>query len=48
MWVMGFNVGGLLISDCIFLAVAHLWDRLPGTYWCFAIGPVIEGMVGGE
>ncbi|TBU49115.1 MFS general substrate transporter [Dichomitus squalens] len=45
--VLGFNVAGLMLSDFVFLTTAHFWERLPGTYWWFALGPVIEGLVGG-
>ena len=48
MWVLSFNVGGLMLSDMSFLAVAHYWETLPGTYWWFALGPIIEGAVGGQ
>ena len=44
---MRFNVAGLMISDISFLIVAHFWERLPGTYWWFSIGPIVEGLVGG-
>ena len=47
MWVLGFNVTGLMLSDLSFLAVAHFWETLPGTYWWFALGPAFEGSVGG-
>ncbi|KAI0723991.1 MFS general substrate transporter [Cerioporus squamosus] len=47
MWVLSFNVGGLMLSDMTFLTVAHYWETLPGTYWWFALGPIIEGAVGG-
>lgn len=46
MWVLGFNVAGLLVSDISFLIVADFWDKLPGTYWWFVIGPAVEGLVG--
>ena len=46
--VLGFNVAGLMLSDLVFLMTAHFWERLPGTYWWFALGPIIEGLVGGE
>ncbi|KAL7283592.1 hypothetical protein ACG7TL_003027 [Trametes sanguinea] len=29
-WVLGFNVAGLMVSDTSFLTVAYFWDRLPG------------------
>ncbi len=48
MWVLSFNVGGLMLSDMTFLTVAHYWETLPGTYWWFALGPIIEGAVGGR
>ncbi|KAI0780685.1 major facilitator superfamily domain-containing protein [Trametes elegans] len=46
-WVLGFNVAGLLVSDLSFLTVAYFWDRLPGTYWWYVVGPAAEGLVGG-
>ncbi|CDO72941.1 hypothetical protein BN946_scf185002.g126 [Trametes cinnabarina] len=46
-WVLGFNVTGLMASDMSFLAVAHFWNKLPGTYWWYVVGPAVEGMVGG-
>ncbi len=47
MWVLGFNVAGLLVSDISFLIVADFWDKLPGTYWWYVVGPAVEGLVGG-
>ncbi|KAI0647308.1 major facilitator superfamily domain-containing protein [Trametes meyenii] len=47
MWVLGFNVAGLIVSDLSFLTVATFWDRLPGTYWWYVVGPAVEGLVGG-
>ncbi|KAI0362392.1 MFS general substrate transporter [Trametes cingulata] len=47
MWVLGFNVAGLMVSDLSFLTVAYFWDRLPGTYWWYVVGPAVEGLVGG-
>ncbi|OSD08608.1 MFS general substrate transporter [Trametes coccinea BRFM310] len=46
-WVLGFNVAGLMVSDTSFLTVAYFWDRLPGTYWWYVVGPAVEGIVGG-
>ncbi|OBZ69346.1 putative membrane protein C14C4.07 [Grifola frondosa] len=45
--VLGFNVAGLLVSDVSFLLVAQFWERLPGGYWLFVVGPIAEGLVGG-
>lgn len=45
--ILGFNVAGLLVSDLTFLIVATFWERLPGTYWWYALGPAVEGLVGG-
>nr|VWO98033.1 MFS domain-containing protein [Ganoderma boninense] len=45
--VLAFNVGGLMLSDFVFLMTAHFWEDLPGTYMWFALGPIIEGLVGG-
>ena len=46
-WVLGFNVAGLMVSDLSFLTVAYCWDKLPGTYWWYVVGPAVEGLVGG-
>ncbi|KAI9057904.1 MFS general substrate transporter [Trametes sanguinea] len=46
-WVLGFNVAGLMVSDTSFLTVAYFWDKLPGTYWWYVVGPAVEGVVGG-
>ncbi|KAI0636728.1 major facilitator superfamily domain-containing protein [Trametes polyzona] len=46
-WVLGFNVAGLMVSDVSFLVVANFWDKLPGTYWWYVVGPAAEGLVGG-
>ncbi|KAH9857150.1 MFS general substrate transporter [Lenzites betulinus] len=45
--ILGFNVAGLMVSDLTFLIVATFWERLPGTYWWYALGPAVEGLVGG-
>lgn len=36
-----------MLSDFVFLTTARLWENLPGTYLWFALGPIIEGLVGG-
>lgn len=45
--MLAFNVGGLMLSDLVFLTTAHFREKLPGTYAWFAIGPIVEGLVGG-
>lgn len=45
---MGFSVFGLLFNDLNFLGVSLFSSKLPGGYWLLLVGPIFEGLMGGE
>ncbi|KAF9469426.1 major facilitator superfamily domain-containing protein [Collybia nuda] len=46
-YVMGIPIAGLFLTDLNFILTSHFWKYLPGGYWSLAIGPLIEGSLGG-
>ena len=44
---MGISVIGLLLTDLGFIIVTLFSKYLPGGYWLFAVGPMVEGALGG-
>jgi len=45
--VIGIYLLGPLLTDVIFIFVAHHPDLVPGGYWFLLIGPIVEGSLGG-
>jgi len=46
--VLGITAFGLLVADFTFILVTLNSCRLPGGYWLLVIGPVVEGLLGGQ
>jgi MFS family permease len=46
--IVGINMLGGILNFLIFIFVALFAKRLPGGYWLIIIGPIIEGLLGGE
>ncbi|KAH8106787.1 MFS general substrate transporter [Cristinia sonorae] len=44
--VLGLGIFGLLYADLNFVTVAKIYHRLPGTYWWFVLGALVEGLFG--
>jgi hypothetical protein len=42
------SVVGLLLNDLNFINVYYFFERLPGGYWFLLVGPILEGLVGGN
>ncbi|THH30371.1 hypothetical protein EUX98_g3826 [Antrodiella citrinella] len=45
--ILGIGLLGVLYSDFNFISVATFSKYLPGTYWWFPLGALVEGMFGG-
>ena len=46
--MLGIAVLGLLFTDINFISVAKFWRALPGGYWFFIVGALVEGSLGGK
>lgn len=46
--VMGISIIGLLMTDFNFIFVTKFYTKLPGGYWFLVVGPILEGILGGE
>ena len=46
--MLGISVFGLLVADFTFILVSLNFYHLPGGYWLLVIGPVVEGLLGGQ
>jgi len=45
--VLGITVFGLLFADINFILVAKYYKYLPGGYWFFVVGGIVDGVMGG-
>ncbi|KAI1794596.1 major facilitator superfamily domain-containing protein [Ganoderma leucocontextum] len=46
--ILGCAVVGVLIMDLCFLSTFWFYEYIPGGYWFLLIGPIFEGILGGQ
>ncbi len=46
--VLGIAIFGLLFTDLNFISVTKFRRSLPGGYWFFIVGAIVEGCLGGK
>ncbi|CAL1705198.1 unnamed protein product [Somion occarium] len=47
LWVMGISAFGLIYADVNFILVSKFYRLLPGGYWAFIVGNLVDGIMGG-
>ena len=47
-FVLGIHTIGLLFSDFIFIFVTLFAQHIPGGYWFLTLGPIVDGILGGN